>query len=502
MPAAAHAQHSKLSLESIGPAGGNGTGAADVVGTQDSDKRIFMTTTEHLTSGDTDSSLDLYSKTGGVTTLLSTGTSGGNGAFAANFGRARQSGTRVFFQTDEKLVTTDTDSSQDVYMRESGTTTLVSTGPGAGANGAFDAYFGAASTDGSRVFFFTRGALVGGDTDSTFDIYERSSGNTSLVSTGSAGGNGPHGAELGGISDDGTKVFFTTAESLVASDTDSVQDVYQRAGGVTTLASVGPNGGNGTPMATYDGNSQDGSKVFFRTAESLVAADTDGGIDVYERANGSTTTIHSIGPGGGNSGAGAAYVGASRDGSRVFIETQERLIAAPVDRDSQNDVYMSTGGTMTMVSPGGNDVVATNAYFVGASDNGTRAFIRSEESLVAADTDMRVYAVKLSQAFRDTGVNLRAGGLGGAPNRALYDYKKFDLDRLASETGGRAYEPGSLDKKSVTGILRSIATEIKTEYIVGYQPDGAATGRKRKVKVELVDRSLGSVRGGERTLVR
>ena len=85
-----------------------------------------------------------------------------------------------------------------------------------------------------------------------------------------------------------------------------MQDVYQRAGGVTTLLSVGPNGGNGAPTApSTTGTPQDGSKVFFRTAESLVASDTDAGIDVYERATRSTTTIHSIGPGGGNGGAGA-----------------------------------------------------------------------------------------------------------------------------------------------------------------------------------------------------
>ena len=293
----------------------------------------------------------------------------------------------MFFQTDEKLVSADTDSALDVYMRDGGTTTLVSTGPGSGANGAYEAFFAAASTDGSHVFFYTRAPLVGTDTDNTFDVYDRASGNTTLVSTGSAGGNGPFGAELGGISDDGTKAIFTTAESLVATDTDTVQDVYQRAGGVTTLLSVGPNGGNGVSSSTYDGVSQDGSRVFFRTAESLVSTDTDVGIDVYERTNASTTTIHSIGPGGGNGGQGASFVGISRDGTKVFIETPERLIASPIDRDSQNDVYMSSGGTMTMVSPGGNDTVATNAYFIASSDDGSKVFIRSEEALTAGDTD-------------------------------------------------------------------------------------------------------------------
>ncbi len=387
MPAAAHAQHSKLSLESIGPAGGNGALAADTVGATDANKRVFFATAEPLTSSDTDSSIDLYSRTGGNTTLLSTGATGGNGLYAANFGRAIQAGTKVFFQTDESLSPSDTDSALDVYMREGTTTTLVSTGPGGDANGAYDSYFAAVSTDGSRVFFTTRGALVGGDTDSVFDLYERSGGSTTLVSTGPSGGNGGGNVELAGISDDGTKVFFHTSESLVASDTDLVQDVYQRSGGTTSLLSVGPTGGGGVQSATYHGSSADGSKVFFQTAEPLVSSDTDSAIDVYERANAATTTIHSVSPSGGNGGQGTFFAGASEDGSKVFVESAEKLIAAPVDRDSQNDVYMSSGGTLTQVSTGGNDVIATSAYFVGASANGTRVFIRSEEGLVAGDTD-------------------------------------------------------------------------------------------------------------------
>lgn len=126
-----------------------------------------------------------------------------------------------------------------------------------------------------------------------------------------------------------------------------------------------------------------------------------------------------------------------------------------------------------------------------------------KEAVAAAQAaDVRVYAVKLSQAFQTTAGDLRGGGFGGPRNRALYDYKKFDLDALAAETGGRTWEPGKLDRGSLSEILRAIATLIRTEYVVGYQPEGAATGKKRKVKVELADKSLGSIKDGERTLLR
>ena len=46
---------------------------------------------------------------GGQTTLLSTGPTGGNGAFDASFTGASADGTRVFFGTEESLVSADTD---------------------------------------------------------------------------------------------------------------------------------------------------------------------------------------------------------------------------------------------------------------------------------------------------------------------------------------------------------------------------------------------------------
>lgn len=124
-----------------------------------------------------------------------------------------------------------------------------------------------------------------------------------------------------------------------------------------------------------------------------------------------------------------------------------------------------------------------------------------KEAIQAAlDSDVRVYAILLSQAFKATSRN--AGPGGATPGRAMYDYKKYDLDQLAKETGGKGYEPRNVDPKTLAKILREIATEISMENVVGYLPEGAATGRKRKVKVELVDKSLGSINDGERTVMR
>ena len=118
----------------------------------------------------------------------------------------------------------------------------------------------------------------------------------------------------------------------------------------------------------------------------------------------------------------------------------------------------------------------------------------------AAEGDVRIYAIKLSQAFRENVLN--AGPFGAPAQRAMYDYKKLRLDDLAAETGGRAFEPRTLDGKTLAKILREIGNEISMENVVGYPPQGGAAGRKRKIKVELVDKSVGSIPDGERTVVR
>ncbi len=86
----------------------------------------------------------------------------------------------------------DTDSGDDLYERSGGTTTQVSEGAING-NLAFEVCFFGASSDGLKVFFVTDEPLVSGDTDGYFDLYERSGGTTTQVSQGQMNGNGDFG---------------------------------------------------------------------------------------------------------------------------------------------------------------------------------------------------------------------------------------------------------------------------------------------------------------------
>ena len=374
----------------------------------------------------------------------------------------------MFYETTEPLVSSDTDDCEpadpgpngcgDVYQYDNGTTSLVS----AGATGGFDAKFRGASEDGGRVFFISRGQFAAQDTDAAQDIYQRAGGVTTLLSDGSTGGNGSFDAIYRGASADGTRVFFTTTEQLVAADTDAEGDVYERSGGTTTLLSTGPSGGNGAQDASFRGASQSGNRVLIETAEQLVAADTDSSIDVYERAGGTTTllstgpppatapTTRSSSPGprmghtssstrprswshpirtrwsmstsaravrprccppvppGGNGAFDAFLQDANESGSRVVIGTQEGLVSG--DTDGRTDLYERVGGSTLLVSAGGNGPF--DAFFSGASADGGKIFFETSEPL-SGDSDAFPDVYERSNSAT-TRVSIGTGGGNGA----------------------------------------------------------------------------------------
>jgi Tol biopolymer transport system component len=371
-------------------------------GTSADGEVAFFETDEQLVPGDTDTKRDIYARSyeegvgAYVTREVSLGPAGGNDAYQATFEQASTDGTKVFFSTDESLVEADTDLRSDVYMRDLdlGTTTLVSRGevgcpPGCG-NGAFDADFAKASTDGNEAFFVTDERLVAGDTDSSFDIYRRklSAATTSLVS---AGGNGPFDASLRGIAPDGSWAYFTTAEPLLGADTDAAVDVYARdmEGSTTVLVSRGeescPACGNSGAVPVFQASSGGGTRVFFTTDEALLPTDKDTATDVYSRdLPGGPTRLLS---GGDPTTLTASFSAATEDGNHVFFTTAESLDGE--DADSANDIYEWAGGELSLVTSA-ECVSACGATFDAVSDDAKTVVFSTVEQLSGEDTDSSV----------------------------------------------------------------------------------------------------------------
>jgi hypothetical protein len=303
-----------------------------------------------------------------------------------HFRAVSDDGSQVFLETAAALVPQDTDSELDVYVLDAGVPELLSIGLAGGNAPLRPVTFEGASADGARVFFTTREALVAGDSDTTKDIYEHSGGQTQLLTSAES--------TFHAVTRDGQHVFFSTADSLVPEDTDATSDVYEHVGGAPRLVSIGPGGGN-VVDSSFAGSSEDGSRAWFSTRDALVPQDDDGtGLDVYERANG-TTRLVTDWPAGAGGAAAATFLGASADGSRVLVATSGAV--TPDDTDSATDVFEVSATGTALVSTGPADAPGGGAaQFTGVSSDGARVYFSSLEVLVTG---------------RPAGVFERAGGV-------------------------------------------------------------------------------------------
>ncbi len=243
-------------------------------------------------------------------------------------------------------------------------TFLVSDGPGATS---YAGKFGGISGDGLRVFFSSPEPMTADDTDGNLDVFERGTGGSiSRVSTGPSGGNGPSGAFFAGNSEDGNRVVFSTAEPLTPDDLDDLSDVFVREGGVTTRLSTGLAGGNGPAPASAQGVAGNGQHVFIQTREQLTLDDGDDKADVYDASPTGITLVSKDTPG-----AHSFFVDASTDGSAAVFKTWDPL--NPSDRDGfllvrrGSDVY-AVGGFYQDITPDGSRVYWTDGLFGDGDD--------------------------------------------------------------------------------------------------------------------------------------
>jgi hypothetical protein len=157
----------------------------------------------------------------------------------------------------------------------------------------------ATTADGARTIWETRGSLTADDTDSLLDVYQRAGGATTLRTGPSTPGATPRSAFAAGYSSDLSHLFFGTYESFAPEDTDGHFDVYDASGGRFTLVSTGPSD-DGSDDVDYGRNpaSADGTHFVWESPQRFTADDTDDPAapfpvrdDLYVRANGQTMLV-------------------------------------------------------------------------------------------------------------------------------------------------------------------------------------------------------------------
>ena len=144
------------------------------------------------------------------------------------------------------------------------------------------------SADGRYVgFYSTASNLVSGDTNSYYDVFIRDTqaGTTSRVSVDSSGNQVTGSSTHLSISGDGRFVAFQSeAPGLVPADTNYAPDIFVRdtQASTTTRISVSPAGAQAVGSSQFPAISADGRYVTYSSsASNLVTADTNGFEDVF-----------------------------------------------------------------------------------------------------------------------------------------------------------------------------------------------------------------------------
>ncbi len=430
-----------------------------------------------------------------TTRLVSTG--GAN--LLAEFGGASADGSRVYFTTTEAIPGTgDAGEIKDVFERRpDGSLRRVSGGAvaatfsGASAGGAFAWYAqpgvapagasllertaaGAgrvvaaaaageqvvlvgASADG-RTVWFERRNLDGAPVESQFRrLFAATAAGTAKIS---------HEAAIGafaGATADGSRVWYES-DGPAVDDVDGAKDVFERrADGSLRLISAGvARSGFG---ASFAGATEDGSRVWYATREAIPGTgDTDGSLDIYERAADGATRLVTV----GTPTADARFVGASADGSRIWIETSQ-AIAGTGDADAAVDVYeLRPTGTPRLLTGG---TAATDARFLHGSTSGDRVAFRSTEPLLGeTGAAIRIYERRADGSL----LRLSHGAVDADYRGASRDGSRVWYTTTAPLPGADAdgsldvFEAGPGGVQLISGGVADVAARY-----VGASPDGA-----------------------------
>jgi|GEM_PF-919914 len=366
--------------------GGNSDSLHSLV-SADGTKVAFQSRATDLISGITTNTQDnifLYDVTTGVTTLVTTGSSGVGGNGPSQHASISADGTKIAFTSSatDLITGTPTNTQQNVFLYDvtTGVTTLVTTGSsGVGGNGPSIVPYIAA--DGTKIVLTSSATdLITGtptNTQSNVFLYDVTTGVTTLVTTGSSGSGGDAFSGSASISADGTKIAFSSwATDLItgtSTNTRSNVFLYDVTTGVTTLVTTGTSGNGGDASSGSMSISSDGSAIVLTSsATDLIAGTVTSGqqIFVYDIGTNLMTLVSA-----GSSGVGGNFpsfgsipfitsISANGD-TVVFYSNATDLVPGITTNGTNVFLYDVTAEMMTLVSAGSSGVGGGGTHWSG-----------------------------------------------------------------------------------------------------------------------------------------
>ncbi|MBD1810558.1 PD40 domain-containing protein [Microcoleus vaginatus DQ-U2] len=317
----------------------------------------FSSFASNIVPGDTNNYGDIFVRdTLTNTTTRVSVDSAGNQANRASYDPSISADGRfvAFSSLASNIVPGDTNTTEDIFVRDrlTNTTTRVSV-DSAGNQANRTSSFLSMSADGRFVAFSSRASnIVPGDTNSSYDIFVRDTltNTTTGVSVDSAGNQGNNNSGYPSISADGRFVAFSSlASNIVPGDTNTTEDIFvrDRLTNTTTRVSVDSAGNQANDDSGYPSISADGRFVAFTTnAFNLVPGDTNSRPDIFVRDTLTNTTTRVSVDSAGNLGNSYSYSASiSADGRFVAFNSNASNLV-PGDTNNTTDIFVSdTGNT-------------------------------------------------------------------------------------------------------------------------------------------------------------
>lgn len=387
----------------------------------------------------------------GTTALISVASDGTQSNGNSYYPAIAADGLTIVFDSDATTLTpNDSNGQRDIFLyeRSSGESTLLSHATDGTPSDGFSE-FPILSGDGRMIAYHSDATtLVGNDTNTMRDIfaYERDTNTTLRLSLAWNGAQGNGDSERPALSwDGGIVVFHSEASNLVPQDTNGATDIFllERATHTITRISVASDGMQGDGDSILPVISRDGRYVAFASlATNLVAGDYNGLSDIFvhDRTTGETTRI-SVASDGTEGDGDSRTPTMDGDGKTIaYISLATHLV--PDDRNQAEDIfiYERETGRTTRIS---------------VASNGAEGNDRSLKPSISADGQ--------SVAFYSFASNLVAGDTNDATDVFLHDRAEGTTIRISLATDGRQGDNYSYDPAiSANGTIVTFSSDAAT----------------------------------------
>lgn len=288
----------------------------------------------------------------------STGAQGNGDSTSAAFNPSGAAALVAFSSTSNNLVTGDTQTFEQIYLKDpftGGIVALSRTSGGVFGNG--DSFSPVLSANAQFVAFISLATNLTTDTTATApDVYvlDRNTGTFKLASATAAGVQVAGNISGLAISDDGRYVVFATDAGLDASDTNGKLDVYVKdlttnALTLISKSSAGAvgNGASGSPVISADGK----YIAFVSESNNLISNDVNNSADVFrsdwKNGTNGTLALVSAKSDGVQANNLSGNVSMSEDGRFIAFGSDASNLVAN-DNNSASDVFVKDMNTGTV----------------------------------------------------------------------------------------------------------------------------------------------------------